>query len=373
MADITCCCSADIQVKFNAAKWFHFALFTFSAIVTWVLRDYGDDFLDWVPEMEACKSDNGSGENACFGKGAVLRFSFALCVFHLFHALFLIRCRDADDPRTMLHTECLGIKFSIWTGMVVLAFFIPDSFYQIYGEIARVLSGLFLVYQALVIINVVYLMNSSMVDRDECIYPLIAGAVVTYMASLAFIITAYAIYAPRGSCSTNIFWITWTIVLVMVVTLVSISNWRIEEAGLFTSGVIVMYCSFLLLSALNSLPKDSECVKNNGLDAGWIQIISFFIVLAVVLLSTLRAGTADITGDGDSLPYRPDIFHAVFALAALYIAMILTNWNLENVPGEFDIDEGKSSAWIKIASQWFVFLLYGWTLVAPKILVDREF
>lgn len=349
-------------------------MFTFSAIVTWVLRDYGEDTLDWIPEMDACESADDSDKNACFGKGAVLRMSFALFAFHFFHALFLLQCKYMDDPRKSLHTECLSFKFSIWTVLVIVAFLIPDDFYQVYGQIARVLSGFFLVFQALVIIDVIYKVNESMLDRDECVFPLIGGALLTFALSLAFIIVAYAFYAPRGSCSTTVFWITWTMILAVVVTLISISKWRIENAGLLTSGIVVLYSSFTLLNALNSVPDDSECVEHGGLDAGWIQIVSFFLVLGVVLLSTLSVGTADVTeADGEALPYRPDYFHLIFAVAAMYIAMLFTNWNLEDVPGEFDIDESWTSAWIKIASQWLVFVLYTWTLLAPKILVDREF
>lgn len=374
---LDCCCAGDLKVKFAAAKWFHFGLFTFSAIVTWILRDYADDALDWVPEMDSCDSADGQDDrNACFGKGAVLRMSFALFAFHFMHALFLIQCKFVDDPRKSFHTDCLSFKFSIWVGLVILAFFIPDDFYQVYGEIARVLSGFFLVFQALVIINLIYTINESMVDRDECIFPLIGGALSTFALSFAFIIVGYAYYAPRGSCSTTVFWITWTLILGIIVTLISISKWRIENAGLFTSGIVLAYCSFLLLNALNSVPDDSECVEHGGLDAGWIQVVSFFIALGVVLMSTLSVGTADVSdnyGDGDPLPYRPDYFHAIFALAALYVAMLFTNWDLDDVPGEFDIDESWTSAWVKIASQWLVFVLYGWTLLAPKILVDRDF
>ena len=375
MACIACCCPADVGVGFSAAKWSYFSLFTFSAAITWILRDYADDALEWVPEMDSCKDENDSGRNACFGKGAVLRISFALFVFHISHALVLIQCQYNVDPRTILHTGCIGIKWFVWMGLVILAFFIPDDFYKNYGEFARVLSGLFLVFQALVIINLVYIMNESMVDREECMFPLIGGASLTFSLSIIFIIVAYVFYAPSGSCSLNVFWITWTLILAIVVTLISISKWRIESAGLFTSGIVVTYCSFLLLSALNSKRAD-DCVAHGGVGSDWIQIVSFILALGAVLLSTLSVGTADVTGNDSAeepLPYRPDYFHLIFALGALYIAMLFTNWSLEDVAGDLEIDKGTRSAWIKIGSQWLIFVLYSWTMLAPKILVNREF
>jgi len=73
------------------------------------------------------------------------------------------------------------------------------------------------------------------------------------------------------------------------------------------------------------------------------------------------------------LPYRPDYFHLIFALASAYVAMLFTNWNLNDVGEDLSIDKGWTSAWIKIVTQWFTFLLYGWTMVAPSILSDRDF
>lgn len=87
-------------------------------------------------------------------------------------------------------------------------------------------------------------------------------------------------------------------------------------------------------------------------------------------------GTADIAEsgpEGDPLPYRPDYFHLIFALASAYVAMLFTNWDLNDVGEDLSIDKGWTSAWIKIVTQWFTFLLYGWTMVAPSILSDRDF
>lgn len=104
--------------------------------------------------------------------------------------------------------------------------------------------------------------------------------------------------------------------------------------------------------------------------------MSFLLALAAVVLSTLSVGTADIIESGsgeDAVPYRPDCFHLIFALASAYVAMLFTNWDLNDVGEDLSIDKGWTSAWIKIATQWFTFLLYAWTLMSPSILSDRDF
>ncbi len=69
-------------------------------------------------------------------------------------------------------------------------------------------------------------------------------------------------------------------------------------------------------------------------------------------------------------------FHFVMAAAAMYMAMILTNWsNFKTgaVPEEQTVEVGEESMWIKICSQWITALLYIWWLLAPIICKNRDF
>jgi hypothetical protein len=61
-------------------------------------------------------------------------------------------------------------------------------------------------------------------------------------------------------------------------------------------------------------------------------------------------------------------------LASAYIPMVFTAWDLGGItPGQFTLDRGWISVWVKMVSQWVVAILYTWTLVAPAILRDRTF
>lgn len=374
----TVCClfSQDVKITFTAAKWFYFGLLSFSGIITWLLRDYGEPLLKRLPELGACESDDPNIDEAnCLGKAAVLRVSFATALFHFTHLLLLVGCKYVEDPRKVFHTACPGLKWVIWAGLIVASFFMPDGFFQVYGEIARAASGLFLIFQAIVIIDFVYELNEAMLDRGECKWTLILLSILAYSFYFTMLILGYIFYAPRGSCSTNIFWITFTLILGIAVTALSLSKWKIENSGLFTSGAVVAYGSFLLISALNSQPSDSECVSNGGMSSGWIKVVAFLLALGAVVVSTLTSGVSEVlpTGSsGEPLPYRPDFFHLIFGLASMYLAMLFTGWSLEGSTNELDIDKGWRSAWVKIASQWLVFLIYTWTMVAHKIL-DRDF
>lgn len=69
------------------------------------------------------------------------------------------------------------------------------------------------------------------------------------------------------------------------------------------------------------------------------------------------------------------MFHLIMIVASFYICMLLTNWGdasfVKSAIGAYSANE--SSFWIKIVLSWASCLLYIWTLIAPKILPNREF
>merc|ERR1719261_1262247 len=69
------------------------------------------------------------------------------------------------------------------------------------------------------------------------------------------------------------------------------------------------------------------------------------------------------------------IFHLIQFFAAVYMAMLLTDWGSNPDPSAAPTNAptgGKTSMWVKVVSQWITCLLYIWTLVAPRVLPDRD-
>lgn len=76
--------------------------------------------------------------------------------------------------------------------------------------------------------------------------------------------------------------------------------------------------------------------------------------------------------------YNYSWFHAIFVMGAMYVAMLLTDWNVvRSTPGSGDSGEditiGRSEVamWIRVVSSWICIVFYGWSLVAPVVLPDR--
>ncbi|KAF5382109.1 hypothetical protein D9615_004231 [Tricholomella constricta] len=78
--------------------------------------------------------------------------------------------------------------------------------------------------------------------------------------------------------------------------------------------------------------------------------------------------------------YNYSWFHIIFAIAAMYVAMLLTDWNVVSkrpISGPVDPDSdvyiGRSEVamWMRVVSSWVCMVLYIWSLLAPAIMPDR--
>jgi len=77
--------------------------------------------------------------------------------------------------------------------------------------------------------------------------------------------------------------------------------------------------------------------------------------------------------------YNYSWFHIIFVLGAMYVAMLLTDWNViragsssPSAEGEdFYIGRSETAMWMRIVSSWVCMLLYIWSLLAPVYMPDR--
>lgn len=77
--------------------------------------------------------------------------------------------------------------------------------------------------------------------------------------------------------------------------------------------------------------------------------------------------------------YHYSSFHLIFVLATMYVAMLLTHWNIVTRSGQSSNDNatpvkiGHSTVtmWMRIISSWVCMFLYAWTLIAPVVFPDR--
>lgn len=375
------CCGPWCGVPVKLAAWIYFALFLIVTVVSWVLRDYGGDALDFGPA-------DGCNESEVCGAFAVLRLSFGTAIFFVIMGLLTLGVDSEESPRISFHSGCWPAKVLIWGGIVGSTFAMPNGVFEVWQQMARVFAAIFILFQLIILLEFIYSINEYLLERDDWIsrtaliflsFLLIVGSIV----GLGFL---YAFWAPKASCSLNIFFITFALILFLLYGSISVSPLRVESAGLLTTAAVFAYCTYYTWSALQSEPT-SSCTPDGSGGGSALRIIAFVLAVVAMSITTINSGRSsaafslvDDPEQGDSeneskaLPYRPDFFYLIFFLASSYMAMVLVGWDIMNGDnGEFTLDKGWFSVWVKIVASWICAGLYTWSLIAHRILTDRIF
>ncbi|XP_044750597.1 probable serine incorporator isoform X2 [Coccinella septempunctata] len=360
---------------------------------------------------------------------AVYRLSFALCVFFLFMALIMVGVRSSRDPRAGIQNGFWGLKFLIVIGIAIGSFFIPQGtfFGSVWMYFGMIGGFMFILIQLILIVDFAHTWAESWVEKYEenesrGWYAALVGATLTmYGLVIAGVVLLFIFFSKSGDCGLNKFFISFNLILCVVISVISIMpsvQEKLPRSGLLQSAIVSLYVIYLTWSALSNSP-DTECnpgilnivtggKKNTG-SFDTESIIGLAIWTCCVLYSSLRTasnsskitGSDNIlvkdTGDSDSTyncntdhndeekgnnkvwdneeegtAYSWSFFHVMFALATLYVMMTLTNWYSPNSSLK-TLHANYASMWVKITSSWLCIALYGWSLLAPLILSDREF
>lgn len=190
-----------------------------------------------------------------------------------------------------------------------------------------------------------------------------------------------------------------------------------EDASILTSSIVVAYLLYLQWSALASNPNEEcnpfqESAANTTLQI-IVGLFFTFFALLIISSSTKKADATNLTTrinqplmedeeeahnaltsnelepirkkDGTTLNQeemhafpissQTIFFQALLTLAAVYYAMLLTNWGNPTL-FESTVDfyaSNTASFWIKLVTEWLSMGIYLFSMVAPLVFRDREF
>lgn len=243
-------------------------LFIISSVVALILKYYGKPLLLhlYIKDITICDS------SVCMGIGAVDRITFALALFFLFHGLFLRfqACKRLDFQNWWL-------KIFIFFVLLISSWFIPDAFYDnAYRNIARVVSGLFLLIQLLILVDFAYTWNEDWTSDAKQYFKSILGLSFLFQAIGFVSMVLDFIHFGSSGCKLNQFFISFTLILTTIATLISISPWLEEGGGLLPASVVALNSYWLLFDALTSDP--SEC---NTVGTKSLELIPLFVGLVL--------------------------------------------------------------------------------------------
>lgn len=292
------------------------------------------------------------------------------------------RTSKLNDARDSWHSGWWSVKIVLWVALTIFSFVLPSEFIQLYGEISHFGAGVFLIIQLISIISFITWLNDCCASEkyaQRCQIHVMLFATAAYFVCLVGVILMYIWYAPQPSCLLNLFFITWTLVLLQLMT--SVSLHPKVNSGILSPGLMGLYVVYLCWCAIRSEPAGDNCImkSDSATKTDWQSIISFVVAILAIVIATFSTGIdskcfqfrKDDTPAEDDVPYGYGFFHIVFATGAMYFAMLLIGWNSHHSMKKWTIDVGWTSAWVRIINEWLAVCVYLWMLVAPIIWKSR--
>ncbi|KAG8082611.1 hypothetical protein GUJ93_ZPchr0014g46946 [Zizania palustris] len=328
------------------ARYAYGLIFFATNLLAWFIRDYGAKLLRGLHHVPVC----GAGDSKCFQSGGVLRVSLGCFIFFWLMFATTFGARKLHGIRNSWHSGFWVLKSLVYAVSMITPFIIPNIIIQLYGEIARMGAGVFLLLQLISMQYFISWCNSRwMPDSGSNQFGLFGLflSTVSFVASFAGLAVLCVLYVPSSSCAFNIFTVAWTAILVMTMMAVSLHS-KVNE-GLLSSGIMSLYVVFLCWSALHSEPKTGKChtemkfAKDGG---DWATVVSFIIAIFAIVMATFSTGidtrsfqlrNDDLQSEED-VPYSYEIFHIVFAVGAMYFAMLFINWELNQPTRKYRLD-----------------------------------
>ncbi|XP_020210629.1 probable serine incorporator isoform X2 [Cajanus cajan] len=356
------------------ARYYFGIIFLIMNLVAWFFRDYGHSVLPFIHYIKVC----GSEGDDCFHSLGVLRVSLGCYIFFSVMFLTTVKTRKLCEHRNWWHSGWWEVKSVLLIVSMALPFFFPSEIVQIYGEVARIGAGIFLLLQLVSVIHFITWWTKYWTPEEErkqrCSLGLLMSTLF-YVASICGIVYLYESYASRISCSLNLFFITWTVILLAAMMVISLNS-KVNR-GLLSSGIMASYIVFLCWCAIRSEPATIRCETKNHEkgNSGWIIILGFLIAIFAIVMAAFSTGidskcfqfSNNKVEHEDDIPYSYGFFHMVFSLGAMYFAMLFISWDLNNSARKWSIDVGWISTWVKVINEWFAATIYIWMLISPVV------
>lgn len=198
-----------------------------------------------------------------------------------------------------------GPKIIIWLLFIVVAFFIPEGFFDVWGHyIAFPGAMLFL------LLGLILLVDLAHTWAELCLYKinedesrmwrglLIGSTLGMYLASIAMTIVMYIYFASSG-CSMNQAAITINLLVFLIISFISVQP-AVQEAnpraGLAQAAMVTIYCTYLTFSAVAMEPDDKKCnplVRARGAKTASI-VLGAIVTMLTIGYTTTRAATQGI-------------------------------------------------------------------------------
>lgn len=190
----------------------------------------------------------------------------------------------------------------LWIGFIIGSFFIPNEFFMAWGNyIALVGAALFILVGLILLVDFAHTWSEKCMDKDDQSNNnkwkviLVGSTLLMFAGAITMTSIVYVFFAKSG-CSLNQFFVTLNSILCVIGTLLCIHP-KIQEgnprSGLPQASMVVIYCAYLILSAVANEPAHDMCnpLKSSHKTRKTSIIIGALFTFIAIAYSTSRAAS----------------------------------------------------------------------------------
>lgn len=260
------------------------------------------------------------------GYSSVYRICFGLVCFFFLFWLLMINVKSSRDPRAKIQNGFWFFKFLIIIGLIVAAFFIPPQpFGTVWMWFGMIGGFLFIIIQLVLLVDFAHAWNESWTAAYEeteskwYMCGLIFFTLLFFSITIAAVVCFFVFYTVPDDCSLNKFFISFNLILCVIITVISILppvQERQPHSGILQASMISCYIAYLTWSAMTNEP-NVKCnpsldvllmkIKNNtaanavqhqGLKMKFDSqsIVSLVIFVVTVVYSSIRSSAHSSVG-----------------------------------------------------------------------------
>lgn len=368
----------------NVLLWLQVFVATLAAIVSatpdrWL--PWACDKLDHI-SLGTAGPCGCEGDSACWSDQLVYRVQ-ASGVF-VYMTLLILTISGCANGAARSNSVAKFMAVPV-LGLVLL--FVPNDVFSIFGAIATGASAIFLVVQAVLLIDFAYGWNEvwfGNATEARRVAPnsgrdkrwqvsILTASVVLFVASLAASIGLFAAYPDTAGRSIN----GVAMLLAIVLLVVSITE-RVEHGALLTSCVVMAYTVWLIYEVLAVLPSGDRPRLPTwaALTVSFVSLLSFSVgtrsgaqtdeaSLAEAGAAPSSETASELSAAGEGMTWEDKkrfmVVCAVHITAGLYITA-----SMAPKPGTTTFGLHAAAVFASLA-------MYGWSLAAPYVLTGRSF
>ena len=373
--------------------------FTFSEIL---LKHF--NFVIGCPEDE----DEAKG---CYASAIIFRVAASLFIFFLIITICML---PKDDFAYRVNKHGWLVKWILPFLLIVVFCFIPNSVFEIFGEVSKYLGILYLIAQNLSFGEFFFRWSNYWIDKENTCYNILLVVCSCIAGGATLLLLGFNFYLHfKFDCILNIIFLFLNVIMLVIFVVLSLLRTR-NDVNVLVTSLFSLYTTYFFFSGMCSDTKEgcSDVYEHIGYVLSDLAFNVLLIFVLFVFLSFTRSlpflkykeeklseeeqrrirtndspelryqraidnGTENQTDALARLEYRTWKYFWLFLVLCflvLYFMNVVTNWgSIKILDSEWYYSNNQVGYIVKIVNAILCSLYYIYVLTVPLVFRNRHF